>query len=158
MSRFLPCCGSASEIRLRCRTPMRTCAPRSSRRGGYYPPAAAQSAYSPQPNANPQHLTAREDNIFPYIHERTAVDNVGADIILLRCPASSSATVRRPHLPTAATRSARFICRWQRSHRSPPARHILPSRRNLMRIRKTLRLPPHPKAPLCKGGCRAKRG
>ena len=34
-------------------------------------------------------------------------------------PASSLATERLPHLPTPATRSPRFICRWQRSHRSP---------------------------------------
>ena len=39
--------------------------------------------------------------------------------ILLRYPASSSATVRLPHLPTAATRSGRFSRRRRRSHRSP---------------------------------------
>ena len=37
---------------------------------------------------------------------------------LLRCPTSSSALKSLPYLSTAATRSARFICRRQRSHRS----------------------------------------
>jgi len=39
----------------------------------------------------------------------------------LRCPASAGVDGAPWHLPTAATRSARFICRRQRSHRSPKA-------------------------------------
>ena len=39
---------------------------------------------------------------------------------LLRCPVCALATVRLRCTPTAATRSARFLCRRQRSHRSPP--------------------------------------
>ena len=38
---------------------------------------------------------------------------------LLRCPISSSALKSLRQLSTAATRSARFICHRQRSHRSP---------------------------------------
>ena len=40
---------------------------------------------------------------------------------LLWCPAASSAFKSLPHLPTTATRSGRFICHRQRSHRSPVA-------------------------------------
>ena len=43
---------------------------------------------------------------------------------LLRCLTSSSATERLPLLSTAATRSARCICHWQRSHRSPSHRQV----------------------------------
>ena len=39
--------------------------------------------------------------------------------LLLRCPIKSSHREGCSILSTAATRSARFICRWQRSHRSP---------------------------------------
>ena len=39
--------------------------------------------------------------------------------VLLRCPAASLALKSLPHLPTAATRSGRFLCHRQRSHRSP---------------------------------------
>jgi len=38
---------------------------------------------------------------------------------LLRCPASAGGDEAPWHLPTAATRSARFIRRRRRSHRSP---------------------------------------
>ena len=39
--------------------------------------------------------------------------------ILLRCPVFSLPTGRLRRSPTAAMRSGRFICRWQRSHRFP---------------------------------------
>ncbi len=38
----------------------------------------------------------------------------------MRCPTSAFGDEARWHLSTAATRSARSLCRWQRSHRSPP--------------------------------------
>ena len=46
---------------------------------------------------------------------------IGMKSLLLRYPAASLPTVRLRHLPTAATRSGRFICHRQRSHRSPSA-------------------------------------
>ena len=39
--------------------------------------------------------------------------------VLLRCPTSAFGDEAPWHLSTAATRSARFFCRRQRSHRSP---------------------------------------
>ena len=42
---------------------------------------------------------------------------------LLRCPASACVDDAPWHLPTAATRSPRCICHWQRSGRSPTALH-----------------------------------
>ena len=46
---------------------------------------------------------------------------VMCSVSLLRCPISSSALNSLRQLSTAATRSARFLCHRQRSHRSPPA-------------------------------------
>ena len=43
---------------------------------------------------------------------------------LLRCPASSSATERHPHLPTAATRAAPLLRHRRRSPCSPTALHL----------------------------------
>ena len=50
------------------------------------------------------------------------------EIVVVLCKKVSCCGARQKHrltkqacfLPTAATRSARFICHWQRSHRSPP--------------------------------------
>ena len=44
---------------------------------------------------------------------------VMCSVSLLRCPISSSALNSLRQLSTAATRSARFLCHRQRSHRSP---------------------------------------
>ena len=63
---------------------------------------------SPAGGHGPRHLRARcgTNRYFP---------------VLLRCPTSAFGGEAPWHLSTAATRSGRFICHWQRSHRSPVA-------------------------------------
>ena len=64
-------------------------------------------------------------NLLIYCLPGASIPLLQGGLPLLRCPKKSSGLRFSSIFSTAATRSARFICHRQRSHRSPPA-GILP--------------------------------